>query len=352
MRNNHIYKNPFLTTITRILNIHIWLPLQIIRSQKMRNSSVKIHQKLRKSLLSHRKYHDSAIRVVWASSVNEPRTSILRTSNVQDVLLVADDNSTSDNPLSRGLSFIFSYFSYTHEHILTLILWQKSLHTSQTWKKKNVSRKNIQPSDHSEPANTVQVDDALRRQKVERRNNMTSLPYTLIRSSRRSLAIQIDPSGELIVRAPQRMSISVIEDFIMRKHEWIEKHQKKIQNKWQKIEKKNYTEGEVNEMKVRLQRYITHRVRELWEGKNLPPYTNIKITKSEHRWWSCSGKNGLCFSYRLAEYLDREEFIDSIISHELAHLREKHHQKSFWNLVYQMMPEYETIMKQKKISNI
>jgi predicted metal-dependent hydrolase len=45
-------------------------------------------------------------------------------------------------------------------------------------------------------------------------------------------------------------------------------------------------------------------------------------------------------------------FIDAIIIHELAHLREKHHQKSFWKLVYQMMPEYEVIMKQKKISDL
>jgi Protein of unknown function DUF45 len=200
------------------------------------------------------------------------------------VLLVVDDNSTSDNPLSRGLSFIFSYFSYTHEHILTLILWQKSLHTSQTWKKKNVSKKNTQLSDLSDRANTVQVGAVLRRQKVERRNNMTPLSYTLIRSSRRSLAIQIDPSGELIVRAPQRMSISVIEDFIVQKREWIEKHQKKVQSNESRIEKKNYTESEVNELKVRLQKYIIPRVRELWEGKNLPPYTSIKITKSERRW--------------------------------------------------------------------
>jgi predicted metal-dependent hydrolase len=42
------------------------------------------------------------------------------------------------------------------------------------------------------------------------------------------------------------------------------------------------------------------------------------------------------------------EFIDAVIVHELAHLREKHHQSSFWKLVYTMMPEYETIMKDQK----
>ncbi len=34
-------------------------------------------------------------------------------------------------------------------------------------------------------------------------------------------------------------------------------------------------------MKVFLKEYIIPRVRELWEGKNLPQYTSIKITTSE-----------------------------------------------------------------------
>lgn len=59
-------------------------------------------------------------------------------------------------------------------------------------------------------------------------------------------------------------------------------------------------------MKSLLKLYIVPRVQILWEGKNLPNYTSIKITKSEHRWGSCSAKNGLCFSYRLAEYLEKD----------------------------------------------
>lgn len=33
------------------------------------------------------------------------------------------------------------------------------------------------------------------------------------------------------------------------------------------------------------------------------------------------------------------------MGHELTHLREKNHQKPFWNLVNQWMPEYELIIK-------
>lgn len=202
--------------------------------------------------------------------------------------------------------------------------------------------------------------------------------YTLIRSKRRSLSIQIDASGNLIARAPMRMLLGSIEGFIMTKINWITKHQiKRIATPQRPI----LSESEINMAKKKLREYIVPRVAELWEWKWLPQVTSIKITKSERRWGSCSAVNWLCFSYRLAEWLKispivgfesaflvasyseaearwgiqevpppippikGRDFIDAIIIHELAHLREKHHQKSFWDLVYSMMPEYESVMQ-------
>ncbi len=199
-----------------------------------------------------------------------------------------------------------------------------------------------------------------------------ALSYTLIRSKRRSLSLQVSKEGLLVVRAPMRMSVNMIEEFISRKRDWVEKHQKKIESRWRR---KVYTENEIQEAKVLLKEYLIPRIHTLWEWKNLQKFTSIKITKSERRWWSCSAKNGLCFSYRLAEYLPQNlsswgtkdllwiswaiskadssyrrndkssTFIDAIIIHELAHLREKNHQKPFWNLVYGWMPEYDERIK-------
>lgn len=172
------------------------------------------------------------------------------------------------------------------------------------------------------------------------------LEYSLVRSKRRTLSLQISPMGELIARAPMRMSESFIEKFILEKAGWIEKNQKKILERNKGRELKEYSPSDVLALKKLLKNYLETRLPELWDGWNLPKYTTVKITKSERRWGSCSAKNGLCFSYRLAEYLETNtHFIDAIIVHELAHLKQKNHQKPFWNLVYSMMPEYESIMK-------
>lgn len=117
-------------------------------------------------------------------------------------------------------------------------------------------------------------------------------------------------------------------------------------------------------MKQALMMYIVPRIQEIWSQLSLPDYTHISVTKAEHRWGSCSSTNRLCFSYRLAEFLDdwnqyshlphkmRYAYIDAIIVHELAHLQEKHHKKPFWDLVYRIMPEYKhvinTVRKNRK----
>ena len=49
--------------------------------------------------------------------------------------------------------------------------------------------------------------------------------YTLIRSRRKTLSLQITPQGELVVRAPLRLSQRVIQSFLEEKAGWIAQHQ-------------------------------------------------------------------------------------------------------------------------------
>ena len=46
-------------------------------------------------------------------------------------------------------------------------------------------------------------------------------PKEIIRSRRRTIALEINAQGELIVRAPFRASMEQIMDFVERKQDWI-----------------------------------------------------------------------------------------------------------------------------------
>lgn len=53
--------------------------------------------------------------------------------------------------------------------------------------------------------------------------------YTLIRSKRKTLALQISQNGEIFVRAPRLYPKFLIEKFLIQKKEWIEKSKEKMQ---------------------------------------------------------------------------------------------------------------------------
>ncbi len=76
----------------------------------------------------------------------------------------------------------------------------------------------------------------------------------------------------------------------------------------------------------------------------------INIKNQKTRWGSCSKKGNLNFNYKIV--LISERLADYIILHELCHLKEFNHKQKFWNLVGQTMPEYLTIKKELKITQV
>lgn len=76
---------------------------------------------------------------------------------------------------------------------------------------------------------------------------------------------------------------------------------------------------------------------EYYAKQNHLKYNKIGVTLAETRWGSCSYKNNLNFSYRLA--MAPLELIDYVIVHELSHILEKNHSKNFWKVVASIMPD-------------
>ncbi len=79
-------------------------------------------------------------------------------------------------------------------------------------------------------------------------------------------------------------------------------------------------------------------------------YNRVAIRDQKSRWGSCSSKSNLNFNYRLA--LIPEHLTAYVVVHELCHLREMNHAKSFWDLVSISMPNYAELKEELRVINL
>ena len=159
--------------------------------------------------------------------------------------------------------------------------------------------------------------------------------YELIRSSRRTVALEITRDCRVIVRAPTRMPKRQIDEFVYSHTDWIETHMA-VQRK----RRENHPDPTPEEREICIRRAreeLPKKVAEYSAVMGLYP-TGITITGAEHRFGSCSGKNRICFSWRLMRY--PEEAVDYVVVHELAHIRHKDHSKAFYACVEQVLPDW------------
>ena len=161
--------------------------------------------------------------------------------------------------------------------------------------------------------------------------------YKLIRSSRRTLALEIGPDLTLTVRAPIKMPLSVIEEFIEKHDKWIEKKLDVMKNR--EIKPDNLLPEEIAALKMRAKKILPKKVAYFAEIMGLKP-AGVKITSAKKRFGSCSPKNSLCFSYELMLYPD--EAIDYVVVHELAHIKHRNHSAQFYSLIGKYLPDYKT----------
>ena len=72
-------------------------------------------------------------------------------------------------------------------------------------------------------------------------------------------------------------------------------------------------------------------------------YHSIRIKKLRAKWGSCSSAQKLVFNRDLVHL--PLAVVRYVVVHEIAHLIHKHHQRSFWDLVAILMPDFT---KQRK----
>ena len=181
----------------------------------------------------------------------------------------------------------------------------------------------------------------------------------IIRSNRRSLGLEVNTEG-LIVRAPIIATDAEINSFVSEQKAWIEKSLKKVAEKQKTLENlEPLTMEDIRVLADKALKVIPERVR-YYAPKVGVTYGRITIRNQRSRWGSCSAKGNLNFNCLLM--LTPPEVIDSVVVHELCHLREMNHSDRFYAEVLRVFPDYwkwdkwlkengSTLMKRMIVNN-
>jgi len=176
---------------------------------------------------------------------------------------------------------------------------------------------------------------------------MNKYEYHLERTDRKTVQLKICSDGSLLIRAPQRYPVREIERLIEQHESWIEKHRSMIEKRVEREQMYAGTPEQIEALYQKAREILPQKVAHYARLMDVMP-TGIRITSAEKRFGSCSGKNSLCFSYRLMMY--PEKAIDYVVVHELAHIRHHDHSAAFYAFVASVLPDYkqrEALLKDK-----
>lgn len=168
----------------------------------------------------------------------------------------------------------------------------------------------------------------------------TDYEITLIRSRRKSLAIEITPELQVVVRAPARMPVREINAFVQEKDDWIRAHLQQMAEKKrlrEQYREQALSKEELQELATQAMKLIPQKVHYYAQIIGVT-YGRITIRNQRTRWGSCSGKGNLNFNCLLL--LMPEEVLDYVVVHELCHRKEMNHSARFWEEVEKILPDY------------
>lgn len=168
-------------------------------------------------------------------------------------------------------------------------------------------------------------------------------PVIIRRSNRKTLSISITKQLEVYIKAPLNMSDADIEKIRKTHENWILKHINLQKTRNDKAKNYQFSEKQIKDLKNQAKQMLEERVSYYSKMMGVTP-AGIKVTSAKARWGSCSGKNNLCFPYRIV-FLPAE-LVDCIVVHELAHIKIKNHGKRFYAEVLRYMPDYKQRIRQ------
>lgn len=171
------------------------------------------------------------------------------------------------------------------------------------------------------------------------------MKVTVIRSNRKTVAIQVNSDLSVTVRAPRSASEKDIEEILKKKEAWISKHIEKIKETKERFEAEpteKLTREKVIALAEEALKVIPERV-EYFAKVIGVTYGKITIRNQKTRWGSCNSKGNLNFNCLLM--LAPPEVLDYVVVHELCHRKQMNHSKAFWLEVEKVLPNYKEVRK-------
>ena len=162
--------------------------------------------------------------------------------------------------------------------------------------------------------------------------------YSVVRSARRSIGIEVAPDGAVIVRAPRLTSARRIEELLREKSGWIARARAKALARTEAAAAAGPLMPEdLKALAMQAKAVIPERVRYYAPLVGVT-YGRITIRSQRGRWGSCSSSGNLSFNCLLM--LAPPQVIDSVVVHELCHRRHMDHSDAFYSEVLRVFPDY------------
>lgn len=212
--------------------------------------------------------------------------------------------------------------------------------------------------------------------------------YCVVRSGRKTVSVIIDPVDGVIVRAPQRVNDTQIQEIVKRKAPWILGKLKGVHEMVDHPPKKEFVSGESflylgRNYRLKIRRttapqprirliggrftidvdpsvgedtqeevirnaligwYMNHAKTRLVERVDLysskvdASSSKVVVKKQLKRWGSCTKNGILHFNWKII--MAPMSIVDYVVVHELCHLRKPSHSSDFWTLLRSVVPDY------------
>ena len=179
-------------------------------------------------------------------------------------------------------------------------------------------------------------------------SDQNEITVRVVRSKRKTIGLHITKDGNAEVRAPYYATKGEIESFIRENTEWIRKHAAQARE-WAQIAEQTpkLSQTELNHL-VRVARKVFAERVAYYAPLLGVSYNKITVRKQRTRWGSCTKDGNLSFNALLV--LAPPEVLDSVVVHELCHIKQMNHSKKFYDEILRVMPDY--FEREKRLKSI